>query len=79
MEISELSAEVCDLKNKVKEMSIEVDSHQQQLNDKEIGEEVIKQANNIIEKNKEFEESIDTLHSKGKNKVNICTNSEGER
>ena len=61
VEISEISAEVCDLKNKVKEMSIEVDSHQQQLNDKEIGEEIIKQANNIIEKNKEFEESIDTV------------------
>ena len=61
VEISEMSAEVCDLKNKVKEMSIEVDSHQQKLNDKQIDEELIKQANNIIEKTKEFEESVDTV------------------
>ena len=61
VEINEMAAEVSDLKNKVKEMSMEVDSHQQKLCENEINEEIVKQANNIVEKTKAFEESVDTV------------------
>ena len=61
VEINEMAAEVNDLKNKFKEMSVEVDSHHQKLSDKEISEDIIRQANNIVEKNKEFEDSVDTV------------------
>lgn len=49
VEIIEVSAEVRDLKNTVKEIIIKADSHQQKLSDKERKWRVIKQANNIIE------------------------------
>ena len=61
IELSEMTAEMNDLKNKFKEMSVEVDSHQQKLTDTEVSEEIIRQANNIVEKNKAFEESVDTV------------------
>lgn len=56
-----MAVEVNALKSKLTEMSVEMDSHQQKLCDKEISEEIIKQASNIVEKNKAFEESVDTV------------------
>ena len=61
VELNEMAAQVNDLKTKVREMSSAVDNHQQQLSNKVINEEIIKQANNIVEKNKAFEESVDTV------------------
>lgn len=59
--INEMSAELVDLRNKVKEMSNEVDKHQQMLSENGRNEELLKKASNIVEKSKEFEESVDTV------------------
>ena len=61
VEINEMAVEVNDLKSKFKEMSVEVDGHQQKLSEKENSDEIIKQASNIVDKIKEFEESVDTV------------------
>ena len=61
IEMNVMSAEIVDLKNKVKEMSSEVVKHQQMLSASEINEELLKQAKNIVEKSKDFEESVDTV------------------
>lgn len=60
-EISDMSAEVCDLKKKVREMSTEIVNHHQMLNKGEEDEEIIQQANNILEKSKDSEESGDAV------------------
>lgn len=62
-QISELLAEISDMKDKLKEMGSDMYKCQLKLKEKDENEEVIKQANTILQKEKEFEESVDKVHS----------------
>ena len=61
VEIDQMAVELSDLKNKFKDMCVEVDNQQQQINAGKTNEQIIQQANNIVEKSKEFEETVDTV------------------
>ena len=61
VEISKLSSDVYNLRNKMKEISYELDKQHQILNDKNKEEDIISKAKNILEMNKIFEEFIDKV------------------
>lgn len=60
VEISEMSREVGGLRHKGKEINIQVVNHHQMLSDTK-KDELIKQANNILEINNALKESMDTV------------------
>lgn len=60
--MSEMTAEVSDLGKTVEEMSIGMVNCQQILK-REEDEDIIKQANNILEKNQVSEEFVDTIRT----------------
>jgi len=62
-QINELLAEIRDMREKIKEMGADMYQCQQKLKEREENEEVIKQANTILEKGKEFQETVGQVHS----------------
>lgn len=62
-QINGLLADVSDRKHKLKEMSTEIYYCQLKVKGEEENEKVIKQGNTILQKENEFDESIDKAHS----------------